>query len=83
MPPSRNNDQVQAIVARVRANNTDAMAKGRPDLLITVSEQAIRQRVAEMITSKAALKRVPKVMQRRALELEQTYLGGPPVPPTE
>ena len=42
------------------------MAKGRPDLLITVSEQAIRQRVAEMITSKAALKRVPKVMQRRA-----------------
>lgn len=77
---NQNQDRIDEINDRIRRNNENAMAKDRPDLLITIDRPSLRQRIAEMLAPGANLKRAPRLARQRLMELQDIYL---PPPPTE
>jgi hypothetical protein len=70
---------VDAIQARISAINEDAIERGRPDLIIKIDRNQLKQRIAEMADPQAAIKRVPKLQRQRYQELQELY-GVPPPP---
>ncbi|HJX10566.1 MAG TPA: PLxRFG domain-containing protein, partial [Candidatus Binatia bacterium] len=62
---AQNQPAIDRVTRAIEVNNQKAIKESRPDLLITIDNNALRQRIAEMMTPQAALRRVPKVMRQR------------------